>query len=70
MTKKKMKIIGMHCVSCAMTIDFDLEDVIGVKSAKTSFAREECEVLFDEEKVDPELILKTIEKTGYKAEMD
>ncbi|MBI3486210.1 cation transporter [Candidatus Daviesbacteria bacterium] len=64
--KKKLKIEGMHCTSCAMNIDFDLED-LGVKSAKTSYAKQECEVEFDEEKVKEETIIKTIEKTGYKA---
>lgn len=65
--KKKLKIEGMHCTSCAMSIDFDLEDIKGVKSAKTSYTRQECEVEFDEEKVPAELIVQTIQKTGYKA---
>jgi len=65
--KKKLKIEGMHCSSCAMNIDFDLEDLEGVKSAETSYAREECEVEFDEEKVRIEKMLVTIEKSGYKA---
>ncbi len=35
--KQKLTIIGMHCTSCAMTIDGDLEDFVeGVKNAKTS----------------------------------
>lgn len=66
MTKKKLKIDGMHCTSCAMNIDFDLEDVQGVKSAKTSYASQVCEVEFDEEKVKIEVITQTIQKTGYK----
>ena len=57
----------MHCTSCAMNIDFDLEDLQGIKSAKTSYVRQECEVEFDEEKVKIEEVLITIEKTGYKA---
>ncbi len=63
--KKKLKIEGMHCTSCAMNIDFDLEDV-GVK-AKTSYAKQECEVEFDEEKLDTKKIVETIQKTGYEA---
>ena len=65
--KKKFKIDGMHCASCAMSIDFDLED-LGVKSAKTSYAKGETEVEFDEEKVSVEKIVKSIENTGYKAQ--
>ena len=66
MTKKKLKIDGMHCTSCAMNIDFDLEDVQGIKSAKTSYASQVCEVIFDEGKVDVKTIFGVIEKIGYK----
>lgn len=65
MTKKKLKIAGMHCASCAMNIDLDLEDLDGIKSVKTSYARQECEIEFDEEKVKTKVILETIQKTGY-----
>lgn len=65
--KMKLKIEGMHCSSCAMNIDFDLEDISGVTSANTSYAKQESEVEYDEDKVKPEDIVKTIEKTGYKA---
>ena len=63
--KKKLKIEGMHCSSCAMNIDFDLEDLEGVKSVKTSYAKQECEVEFDEEKLKTEIVIQTIQKTGY-----
>lgn len=65
--KKKFKIDGMHCTSCAMNIDFDLEDLEGVKSAKTNYAKQESEIEFDEEKVNIDKIIKTIKKTGYEA---
>lgn len=67
--KEKLKIIGMHCTSCAMSIDGDLEDTEGVKSAKTSYAKQECEVEFEEETVTIEEILKVVDKTGYKAQL-
>lgn len=63
----KLKIDGMHCTSCAMSIDFDLEDLDGIKSAKTNYAREVCEVEFDEEKIQDQQIVKQIKKTGYNA---
>lgn len=66
---KKLKIKGMHCTSCAMNIDFDLEDVDGVKKAQTSYAKQETEVEFDEEKVKTETLLSTIKNTGYEAEL-
>lgn len=69
MTKKKLKITGMHCTSCAMNIDGDLEDnVKGVKSAKTNYAKQETEVEFEEEEVKVEQIIAQIKETGYQAE--
>jgi copper chaperone CopZ len=64
--REKIKIDGMHCTSCAMTIDFDLEDLEGVKSSKTNYAKQESEVEFDEEKIKLSQILEQIQKTGYK----
>ena len=69
MTKAKLKIDGMHCTSCAMNIDFDLEDLDGVKEAKTSFVRQESEVEFDQNKLDIQNIIATIAKTGYSAQI-
>lgn len=67
--KQKLKIIGMHCTSCAMNIDWDLEDLNGVNSAKTSYGSQECVVEYDAEAVSLEEILKTVEKTGYKVQL-
>lgn len=69
MKKIKLKIDGMHCTSCAMSIDGDLEDnVEGVKSAKTSYAKQVCEVEF-EENVKIEKIIAQIQETGYEAQV-
>ena len=69
MIKKKFKITGMHCTSCAMSIDGDLEDnVQGVNSAKTNYASQVCEVEFDEKNVTISQILKQIKETGYQSE--
>lgn len=65
--KKKFKIKGMHCSSCAMTIDFDIEDLAGVKSCKTSFIKQEVEVEYEEGKLNDLQIIQTIEKNGYGA---
>jgi len=65
-TKKTIKIEGMHCTSCAMSIDMDLEDLEGVISSKTSYAKQIAEVEFDEEKVELEKMLEIIKNLGYK----
>lgn len=69
MVKKKLKIEGMHCSSCALLIDMDLEDLAGVRYAKTSYTKAEVEVEYDEDKVDSSKILETIKGTGYQAKI-
>jgi P-type Cu+ transporter len=69
MKKIKMGIDGMHCSSCAMNIDFDLEDLEGVKSAKTNYAKQVTEIEFDEEKLSEEELANQIKKTGYEASL-
>lgn len=65
MKKIKLNIEGMHCSSCAMSIDFDLEDLDGVKSAKTNYAKQTSEIEFDESKINEFKIVEQIKKTGY-----
>jgi len=65
MVKKKLKIKGMHCTSCAMVIDMDLEDLPGVCSCKTSYAKAETEVEYDPDEVSIEKIVEAIKKSGY-----
>ncbi|MHB8627606.1 MAG: heavy-metal-associated domain-containing protein [Aggregatilineales bacterium] len=67
MTKKRFQIQGMHCVGCAMTIDGAVEDVRGVKSATTNYARQVAEVEYDEKKVAEAQIVAAIQAAGYKA---
>ena len=66
--KVKLKIAGMHCTSCAINIDFDLEDLEGVKSVKTSYAKQETDVEYDENLLKFDEIVNTIKKTGYEAQ--
>ena len=66
--RKKLKIAGMYCTACAMNIDFDLEEVEGVKEVKTSYVRQETEVEFDGTITDLKKIFTQIKKTGYTAQ--
>ena len=67
MITKIFKIEGMHCASCAMNIDGELEDTQGVKCSNTSYAKQETEVEYDEDKVSEKKITEIIEKIGYSA---
>jgi copper chaperone CopZ len=63
MKKKTYTIEGMHCTSCAMVIESDLED-IGV-NATCSYAKQSLDVEFDETKVSDEQIHDVVKKSGY-----
>lgn len=67
MTKKLFSIKGMHCSSCAMSIDGELEDTSGVKSSNTNYVKSQTEVEFDESKLSEKDIVKIIQKVGYNA---
>lgn len=69
MSSKKItfNIVGMHCTSCALTIDMDLEDLPGVKQSKTSYAKSITEVEYYPEQITVESLLSTISKSGYTA---
>jgi copper chaperone CopZ len=44
------------------------DNVKGIKSSNTNYAKSETEVEFDEEKVKLDQIIKQIKETGYKAQ--
>lgn len=63
MVKKTYKIKGMHCTSCAMVIESDLEDA-GVK-ATCNYAYETLDVEFDESRIAEEKIRDVVRSSGY-----
>ena len=67
MTKAKIKVTGMHCASCALSIDDELEAIEGVKKASTSFPRGRTKLEYDEAKVDMETLRAAIDGLGYQA---
>ncbi|MFI5265410.1 MAG: cation transporter [Candidatus Levyibacteriota bacterium] len=66
MTKKiTLKIDGMHCVSCAMNIDGEIEDLDGVKESNTNYAKAETVVSYDHDKVSLKDLSAAVKKAGY-----
>lgn len=63
MIKKTFTIDGMHCTSCALMIESDLEDA-GVK-ATCNYAKQTLVVEFDETKITEEAIRGVVAKAGY-----
>lgn len=56
----------MHCTSCAMLIEGELED-IGVQAC-CNYARQTVDVEFDEGKVTDTAIQQAVVKAGYRIE--
>jgi copper chaperone CopZ len=63
MITKILKLQGMHCVSCSMLIEGELEDM-GVQ-AKANYAKQLVEVTYDPKKIKEESIVGAIQKLGY-----
>src|SRR3989338_2000489 len=68
MQKKRvdLQISGMHCASCANTIEKNLEKLSCIENASVNFASEKATVEYDAKAVSESKIKETIEKTGYK----
>lgn len=64
-----LKIVGMHCTSCAMNIDFELEDIEGVKEVSTNYAKQQTVVTFDSTKVSLDKIVEVINRLEYEVKL-
>ena len=64
-TKKTIPIEGMHCASCAQTIDKSIKKLEGIESSDVSYATEQATVTYDSEKVDMNNISDAVKSAGY-----
>ncbi|MCX5418037.1 heavy-metal-associated domain-containing protein [Streptomyces sp. NBC_00059] len=63
-----LKVDGMHCASCGLLVDDELEDVPGVRSARTDVRKGRSTVhLTDEGSTDPSTLIAAVERAGYQA---
>ena len=69
MAREIFKIKGMHCASCAMTIQKAIAKLPGVKKAEVSFGSETALIEYDEEKSPPKDLAKSVSDVGYKLEI-
>lgn len=69
MNKKKtdLAIGGMHCASCAMTIEKDISDLKGVDKISVNFAAEKANLQYDEDLVSLAGVIQEIQNLGYEA---
>ncbi len=60
-------LIGMHCATCALTIESALQATPGVVSAAVNLAGETARVVYNPEMVSTSWLKKTVEKAGFQA---
>ena len=66
-SRSTLKIGGMHCASCAINIEKNLNKTAGVVKANVNFANEKAYVEFDSSKAKEDDFVKIIKKLGFKA---
>ncbi len=64
-TPKKFKIKGMHCASCAATIEKTLKKIEGVESCEVNYGTETAKIAFDETKTNHHHLSEKIQPLGY-----
>ena len=62
----KLKIAGMHCVACAVSIEKSLNKIDGVNRADVNYATESANIVYNNKIVGLEAINLAIEKLGFK----
>ncbi|NQU82726.1 MAG: copper-translocating P-type ATPase [Parcubacteria group bacterium] len=68
MKKSILKIKGMHCASCAVSIEKGLNKEKGISSVNVNLATEKANLEFDSAITNLGQIQKVIKKLGYKSE--
>ncbi|CAG0987104.1 MAG: heavy metal translocating P-type ATPase [Candidatus Methanoperedens sp.] len=66
-TEITLKIMGMHCATCALNIETALKKTSGITFANVSFPLEQAKINYDPEIVSVPEIKKVIENVGYTA---
>ncbi|MFF3875192.1 heavy-metal-associated domain-containing protein [Streptomyces sp. NPDC001978] len=65
-----LQIEGMHCSSCGLLIDDELEEVPGVRSASTDVRSGRSVVRVEDADLDTDLLIKAVQGAGdYQARL-
>jgi len=68
MTTITLKVSGMSCRHCVMSVTKALESVDGVISARVDLARGTAVVEYDEVRTSPGVLVGAVAEEGYAAE--
>ena len=63
-------VSGMHCASCASTIQRSLRKTAGVHEAAVNYANEQATVTFDAQKASEKDLTAAVKKVGYTPHFD
>ena len=63
--KERLKIVGMHCATCALTIEKTSKKLPGVKDVTVSLTSEEAVIEYDPFKISLKDVVREIRKVGY-----
>ena len=66
----KLKVKGMTCGHCEMTVSNALKAVSGVKKTSVDRTTESAEVTYKEGKVLPEKLVEAVKEAGYEASLE
>lgn len=66
--KAEIKVSGMTCGACAVSVKSALTRVNGVKSADVSSDKGLATVVYDDEQTNEQQLREAINRTGFKAE--
>ena len=67
-TKAEIKVSGMTCGACSVSVKSALAKVKGVKSAEVSYEKGLATVVYDDEQTNEQQLREAINKTGFKVE--
>ena len=63
---KQFDVRGMHCAACSASVERVTRKLPGVERSDVNLTTGIMTICYDEEKVSPELIVKKVEKAGWK----
>jgi copper chaperone CopZ len=64
----KLMTTGLHCQSCSMLVQMELEDVAGVISANSDFRTGVTEIQYDRDQATVDDLVAAVVRAGYGAE--
>ncbi|MBQ6698334.1 MAG: cadmium-translocating P-type ATPase [Oscillospiraceae bacterium] len=68
-TQTVFRVRGMHCASCARSVEVNIGKLSGVQSVSVNLAGESAAISFDADTISQKQIISAINKLGFKASL-